>query len=266
MITVPIRESVTLVNRDKRLFGMFHAAGTKEKAPGVVILHGFGGGKCGRHRVYVALSEMLAAEGINVLRFDFRGCGDSLGDFRDISISGEVEDASIALDWLKQRPEVDSERLGLVGSSFGGVIATLTATQRSEVKALVVWCPPFQPTDYWRSLWDQYAGHLDRAPSLADCEIRFQGDSASALFFKQFFDLKMEKEIQKIANVPMLHLQGSLDESVTPLHAAYYEESRKSAQAESRFVALKNSNHDFSDAVDRQQLLDETVNWFKRYL
>jgi dienelactone hydrolase len=49
----------------------------------------------------------------------------------------EAEDVVAALDWLRTRPEVDGDRVGLIGSSFGGVMSVLAAARRPAVRCAV---------------------------------------------------------------------------------------------------------------------------------
>ncbi len=97
------RECITLKNHDEKIFAIFHQPITlgNEKAPAILICHGFAGQKTGRYRLYVTLAEELAKSGVAVLRLDFRGCGDSEGDFVNTTLAGEVSDALKGLEFLK---------------------------------------------------------------------------------------------------------------------------------------------------------------------
>ncbi len=73
------------------------------------------------------LSRALAADGFCVLRFDFAGLGESEGDFRETTLSTDIEDLQAAIRWieLEERPPL----AGLVGHSMGGAAAILAARQ-----------------------------------------------------------------------------------------------------------------------------------------
>lgn len=60
-----------------RLVGILHSVDDGERKPGVVLFHGFTGNKIEPHRLFVKIARKLASIGINVLRFDFYGSGDS---------------------------------------------------------------------------------------------------------------------------------------------------------------------------------------------
>ena len=57
-----------------------------------------------------------------------------------------------AFDVLAARPEVDEDRLGLIGRSFGGYYATRAAAFEKRVKGLVVFGALFEAVD----LYDDY--------------------------------------------------------------------------------------------------------------
>ena len=112
------------------------------KVPVVCIFHGFTGTKVEPHFIFVKLSRRLEKAGIASLRFDFGGSGESDGDFEDMTILTELEDAKAILDYAKSLPFADAERIGVVGLSMGGTVASLLAGERKEdVAALCLWAP-----------------------------------------------------------------------------------------------------------------------------
>lgn len=80
------------------------------------------------HRLFLVLADALTRRGFVVLRYDKRGAGKSTGDFRASTIADFTGDARAALAWLRSRPEVDPQRIGVIGHSEGGAIAALLAT------------------------------------------------------------------------------------------------------------------------------------------
>jgi dienelactone hydrolase len=89
---------------------------------------------------------LLADHGYGVLALDLRGHGES--DGRSTSAPWKAqEDIDGALDWLSRRRDVDAERLGLVGVSFGGEVALQVAGRRRDVRATVAEGAQGGPTD-----------------------------------------------------------------------------------------------------------------------
>lgn len=96
-----------------------------EKRPVVIVLHGFGSNK-NSGNVQIPC-EMLAKMGYVTLGFDMRGCGDSEGEKARVICLEQVEDTRNALSYMQTRAEVDPDRIGLLGSSFGAAVAVYTA-------------------------------------------------------------------------------------------------------------------------------------------
>jgi exosortase A-associated hydrolase 1 len=91
---------------EDQLLGMLHPAGTGSSgARGVLIVVGGPQYRVGSHRQFVLLARDLAAAGHPVLRFDYRGMGDSEGPFRGFEAIGD--DIGAALDAFQaEQPEV----------------------------------------------------------------------------------------------------------------------------------------------------------------
>ena len=92
-----------------------------ERRPAFIALHGFGGNKDGHGQTVVA--NQFTQWGYVTMRIDFRGCGDSEGEHGRIICLDQVADTRNAISYLATLPEVDPERIGLVGSSFGAAVA-----------------------------------------------------------------------------------------------------------------------------------------------
>lgn len=131
-----------------QVLGMLHlprGASARRRCPAVLFLHGFTGSRHEAHRLFVLAARSLAQTGIASLRIDFRGLGDSSGDFSEMTIESELQDAVAALRFLRRRPEVDAKRIGLLGMSMGGLVASLVAAQEKALKSVLLWSPVGNP-------------------------------------------------------------------------------------------------------------------------
>ena len=72
--------------------------------------------------------------GIATFRYDKRGCGQSEGDFNTTSLFDLVSDAQMAWQWLRSLPEIDVQRIGVLGQSEGAVIAFMLAAQNPDIR------------------------------------------------------------------------------------------------------------------------------------
>jgi uncharacterized protein len=94
------------------------------------------------HRPFLVLADWLTRHGIAVLRADKRGIGESGGDYMKATTSDFAEDADAGVAYLKERHEVDSARIGLIGHSEGGEIACMLASRNSDVAFIVLMAAP----------------------------------------------------------------------------------------------------------------------------
>ncbi|ACO45884.1 alpha/beta fold hydrolase [Deinococcus deserti] len=127
----------------QRLYGMLHTPdGTPPASgwPSVVLLHGFTGHRVEPHRNFVLFSRLLASSGVASLRFDFRGSGESQGDFSEMTVSREVQDTVAAFEYMRRQPRLDPERVMLLGFSMGGLVASLSLAQVRPHR-LALWAP-----------------------------------------------------------------------------------------------------------------------------
>ena len=85
------------------------------------------------------LAEWCAWEGFATLIFNFRGTGDSGGNFHAL---GWAQDLDAVVSWIIERPEVDPARVILLGSSMGATIAIYVTANRPEVAGLVSFAGP----------------------------------------------------------------------------------------------------------------------------
>ena len=97
-----------------------------------MLCHGIGTGR----RECLPIALRFSAAGYNVLCFDFRAHGMSDGQFSSVGLH-ETNDVIGAVQYLKQRPEVDPKRIGVVGFSMGAVATIQAAAQCADIAAVV---------------------------------------------------------------------------------------------------------------------------------
>jgi exosortase A-associated hydrolase 2 len=133
-----------------QLFGVLHAPDATLPGRAFVFCHPLTEEKLWSHRVFVSFARQLAAAGHAVLRFDFRGIGDSEGRFRDSSVAGLREDVASAIREVTQR--TGATRITLLGVRFGATIAALVAEDAPAVDQLVLWAPIVDGARYMQEL------------------------------------------------------------------------------------------------------------------
>ena len=102
-----------------------------KKCPIVILCHGFTGNRNGG--LEVGIAHELEAKGIASIRFDFNGHGESEGDFQQMTVPNEIEDARHVYEWVKDDGRFG--KIGIAGHSQGGVVTAMLAGQLGK-KAL----------------------------------------------------------------------------------------------------------------------------------
>ena len=141
-------EDVTFPNEadDVKLAGTLTLPDTADVYPAVVLITGSSpqdrDEALAGHRPFLVLADHLTRQGIAVLRYDDRGVAASTGDFAQATTEDFARDAEAAVAYLKTRPEIDADRIGLLGHSEGGLVAPMVATRSGGVAFLVLLASP----------------------------------------------------------------------------------------------------------------------------
>ena len=125
---------------DISLEGELHLPQGRGPFPSVVVCHPhplYGGNML--NNIVVTICQALSQQSIAAFRFNFRGVGNSGGEFGE-GIT-EQEDVKAALDFLSATPDIDTARIGLVGYSFGAGVALPVALQDERISLLALVSP-----------------------------------------------------------------------------------------------------------------------------
>jgi alpha-beta hydrolase superfamily lysophospholipase len=168
----------------------------------VIIGHGYGAYR------RLEQAEVLARHGYGVLTFDFRAHGESDGELCSFGYY-EVRDVEGALVWLAQQPDVDSERIGMVGESMGAVAGIRAAARLPGIKAVVVASPFATLEEGVSNVW---SGTGLSAFPFVPLQVLF-GRWKTGL---DLDDLRPLDEIAAISPRPILILSGGQDSVTGP--------------------------------------------------
>ena len=267
----PGDETVTIPSIGFNLAATITKAKTATRLPAVVLIAG--SGMADRDEsvagipVFGHLSRDLAAAGFLVVRYDKRGVGQSGGRAESATIADYAEDARQILLWLEKRPDVDKDRIALVGYSEGALAAMLTAgRERGKVRALALLAGP--STSGNDLVLEQQKYLLSRLPiddaqraerqalqeKINTAVIKGTGwadipasarRAADTPWFYSFLTFDPAKAMSETRQ-PVLIVQGELDGQMRPHHAdklAEFARARKGAKVAVEVVKVPGVNH-----------------------
>ncbi|MEW8027513.1 MAG: alpha/beta fold hydrolase [Candidatus Thiodiazotropha sp.] len=137
------------INNEK-IFAVFHVPEKTDISKAFVFIHPFAEEKLWSHRVYVSFARELARQGYHVARFDFRGHGDSDGDFIDSSLEKHNKDIGTVINQLRVKFQVDD--IGLFGLRLGATLAINYASSNNDIRDIILWDPVLKGERYMQEL------------------------------------------------------------------------------------------------------------------
>jgi pimeloyl-ACP methyl ester carboxylesterase len=228
-------------------------------AAGVVVLcHGFLSSK--NSTTNNTLTRMLNDAGLAAFRFDFFGQGESEGPFEDITVSLAVGQTHAAIDLVRSK---GYERIGLAGSSFGGLVAILTTAQRQDIAALALKCPVVDFGEEFRLEFgpDELARwqSTDTIPNLMGSPERVR------LRYGLYEDCLRQIAYEPASRIvaPTLIVQGACDELV-PLHQS--QRLLEALRGPKRLDLLPGADHQFTRGEDFRMMTTAITGWLVDHL
>jgi hypothetical protein len=223
-----------------------------------VLCHGFLSNK--NSTTNRTLTRLLNERGLATFRFDFYGQGNSEGSFEDITVTLAAGQARAAVDLVTTR---NYRRIGLVGSSFGGLVAIHTAALREEIRCLALKCPV---VDFAEELRLEFGpDELARWKETDSIPDILGGDRRVRLKYGLYEDSLRQVAYEPASRImaPTLIVQGERDELV-PLH-----QSRRLLVAlggPKRLILLPEADHQFTRDEDFQAMTQAIVQWLQDHL
>lgn len=191
-----------------RCFGWFHAASGPARDAGVVMCRPIGYEAICSYGAYTQIAEALAADGFDVIRFDYHGTGDSMGSDADPDrVATWLGNISAACDEMKALAGV--QRLVLFGVRLGATMAVDAALKMGGVDSLVMWAPCRTGSAFARELRAASANAL-REPDEGASPITPE-DSGGLQAFGYFYSAAT---LQDLKSLDCLHIDAPPARSV----------------------------------------------------
>ncbi len=247
-------------HQGKTLRGMLHrpiGVLNRRRAPAVVMFHGFTGDRMESHWMFVKCARALARAGMASLRFDFSGSGESDGDFRDVTLRGEIAEGRAAVEFVCSRKGIDPKHVGLLGLSMGGTVAA-TLAHSLNVSSVVLW----SALAHTARLRELMAKSVKPIPGKHGA-VEYEGREISPRFQDNALKVEPIRHIKQYKG-PTLVIHPEKDETVPPSHARDFYQAVGTKIKE--LVTIPGADHVFTSIPWEREVIDRTVQWFGRYL
>lgn len=177
---------------ERALYGVYHPPKVKGGGRrGVVLCYPFGVEYMRAHRAFRQLTNLLVRAGLHVLRFDYHGTGDSMGDGHDDRLAGWRSDVETAIRELRDTAGI--ETVSVVGLRLGANVAAGAVEGRTDVERLVLWDPVTSGPRYLsQGLRRPVAGPVRPGPTDVEGVIGVQGFPMSPALAEELLGLEFE--------------------------------------------------------------------------
>ena len=268
--------------------------GSGEVRAGVLLCHGYTGVK----DLYLPYNARALNEaGYVAMTFDYKGWGDSEGPRSRLAPYGRVLDVQAAITYLGLQPEVDPERIGLYGTSYGGATATWVGAidQRARCIVSVVgigngarWMSRVRRMDEWFDLLERSRADREKRATTGSSELVERGEvlmndrqsaelAAAARrgnpaavntlpleYVDDTIGFNPEWIVDRISPRPILFITTDNDRLVPPEES---EQLYAHAGEPKRLVVLKGYSHyEVYQEPAFSEVMAATLEWYRQYL
>jgi len=295
-----MRERISYYSDGLKLSGLLSKPDNSQgkKFPGVVLVPGF---MSTADAFFPGFAEEFKAAGFVSLTMDFRGFGESEGVRGEVIPYLQIYDASNAISYLQSRPEVNPDKIAILGVSLGGGEVAYIAARDRRVKAVASMVlvgegerrmRRFRTEQQWETLMQKvredrinravtgkskdFHGFLnegtdsvlimppDLSHSLKEAEQveKEKGNKTTLATVDGWLDYKPEEIIDKVSPTPILFVQAEKD----VLEADDADILYRKAKEPKKLFTMKDAVHFDVYGKRTDEAMKPVLEWFKQYL
>jgi alpha-beta hydrolase superfamily lysophospholipase len=295
-----MRERISYYSDGLKLSGILTTPENAQgkRFPGVLLVPGF---MSTADAFFPGFADELNKGGFVSLTMDFRGFGESEGVRGEVIPYLQIYDASNAISYLQSRPEVNPEKIAILGVSLGGGEVAYIAARDRRVKAVasmvlvgdgVRRMRKFRTEEQWQTLMQkvqedrinravtgkskEFRGFLkagtdsvlimppDLTSSLKEAEQveDEKGNSTTLATVDGWLAYKPEEIIDKVSPTPILFVQAEKDE----LEADDADILYRKAKEPKKLFTLKDGVHFDVYGKRTNEAMKPVLEWFNQYL
>ncbi len=239
------KEQFTFLSQGQKVRGtLITPTKIERKIPAVIFFHGMTSSEKG----YIPIAEKLAKQGKCGMTLSIRGHGDSEGNFNKLTVKNAVQDGLNAYKFLIGHNFIDKGKIGLCGSSVGGVIVSIVAKQK-KVRSLILKAPAVYTRKMMSSMTYQ------------------QSMAKENKIFNELKDINDTPSIKALSS-----FKGSLlliipeKDQIIPFKTQKNYLLNAKSTLKKRMVVIKNADHGLSRQKWKKQFVSEMLKWFKATL
>ena len=268
--------------------------GPGEKRAAILLCHGYTGVK----DLYLPDNAMALNEaGYVAMTFDYKGWGESEGPRSRLAPYSRVLDVQAAMTLLSLQPQVDSESIGLYGTSYGGATVAWVGAVDPRAKCVVSvvgigngarWMSRVRRMDEWFDLLERSKGDRERRVRTGESELvdrsqillpdRQSAELAAAArrnnpaavntipleYVDDTVGFNPEWVVDKISPRPILFITTDNDRLVPPEES---EQLYAHAKEPKKLVVLKGYGHyEVYQEPAFSEVMAATLEWYQQYL
>jgi alpha-beta hydrolase superfamily lysophospholipase len=222
------------VEDGEKVAAMHHEADSERW---MFFCHGYGSDKEGS---YEERAKRAVEEGFNAVRFEFRGNGESDGDFIDQSLSSRIRDLKACINFF------EPQRIYLFGMSFGGKVVS-HATEELNVEALILKSPVT-----YNSIMNKFREVVEEKGTYT----HFADKTIDKRFFEDFDTYSFE-DVTSGFDAPVAIFHGGSD---TTVHFENSAEAVKAFETDALLYKLEGEKHSISDEGE-EKMKDMMFAW-----
>ena len=237
-----------------------HQANTKNKVPALVWVHGGPGGQSRQN--FSSLLQYLVNHGYAILAVNNRGSsgyGKTFYQMDDLNHGDkDLKDCVEGKNWLAQQPEIDADKIGIIGGSYGGYMTMAALTYTPEEFAVGV--NLFGVTNWIRTLrsippwWESFKEALYK--ELGD------PNSADSVRLRKISPLFHTDKVTK----PLIVLQGAQDPRVLQVESDEIVAGVRKNGVPVEYVLFEDEGHGFVKKENQIEAYSKVLEFLDVYL
>jgi dipeptidyl aminopeptidase/acylaminoacyl peptidase len=227
------------------------------RRPAILMIHGGPHGQQGP--AFNLKSQVYAAQGYSVVMVNYRGStgyGQTFSDGTKGDQNGsEAKDVLAGMDdAIRTRGNIDPERLGIEGGSYGGQLTNWIITQTPRFKAAIPSAGISNLVSLAYTIWtaDYMQAEYDGYPWQRDIAARLWEHSALA-------------HVAKV-KTPTLFVHGELDQDVTIAEPEQMYNALKQLGVEAVFLRYPREGHGLREPGHIVDALKRSLDWYARFV